>query len=48
MATATFDKDIIIDDKAADIIIDVLNNPVPQKTIDDDILRKGDDALSWL
>lgn len=48
MATATFDKEIVIDDHAADIIIDVLNGPAPQKPLDNVIFRKDDEALAWL
>ena len=31
MATTTFDKEIIIDDKAADVMIALLNKPVPPR-----------------
>jgi hypothetical protein len=32
MATSTFDKRIIIDDAAADVLIGLLNKPVPPYT----------------
>jgi hypothetical protein len=31
MATSTFDKRIIIDDKAADVLIGLLNKPTPPR-----------------
>jgi hypothetical protein len=31
MATSTFDKRIIIDDKAADVLIALLNKPAPPR-----------------
>ena len=37
MATSTFDKKIIIDEKAADVIIDSLKNPT---VVDDSKVRK--------
>ncbi|GHU54821.1 hypothetical protein AGMMS49975_15740 [Clostridia bacterium] len=47
MATSTFYEDIIIDDKAADIIIKGLNSPKhPRpKIYIDEIMREGREAL---
>jgi len=51
MATETFDKDIIIDDKAADKIINLLDKK-PENTFTkseiNDLYERGSKALEWL
>ena len=51
MATETFDKNIIIDDRAADKIIEVLNKQpenVFTKTEINDLFERSSKALEWL
>ena len=51
MATETFDKNIIIDDKAADKIIEVLSKPsenVFTKSEINDAFERSSRALEWL
>ena len=51
MATETFDKNIIIDDKAADKIIEILDkNPEKIFTASEinDLFERGSKALEWL
>ena len=51
MATETFDKDIIINDEAADKMIKILNKP-PEKVFTkseiNDLFEKSSEALEWL
>jgi len=51
MATETFDKDIIINDEAADKMIKILSKP-PEKVFTkseiNDLFEKSSEALEWL
>jgi hypothetical protein len=48
MATATFDKDIFIDNDAADRLIDTLSKPPTPVSDVGDIFKKSEEVLEWL